>query len=231
MRLDLTLSDKMRNVFVLCRKLKWLRNLKSDLPVDDFFVKSCRDCLKLYYFLQSQDHKREVTDEDYLNDFRNERKLEIKMMCIKVTPSRPNRDQDWGDSSTRDTRRKEIKAKVMDDGWMVGAVVSRLLIPGSEISFLLVSLRLFHMRAPAPCCLHPQSQRTHEPASPWHLTGRLSERERKREYRETAEKDMPSIISSARRKGRFRLSREISRGYREAQGWLNVKKGKINGKW
>lgn len=29
----------------------------------------------------------------------------------------------------------KIKAEVMDDGWVVGAAVSRLLIPGSEISF------------------------------------------------------------------------------------------------
>ncbi|KAK5915757.1 hypothetical protein CesoFtcFv8_001320 [Champsocephalus esox] len=57
----------------------------------------------------------------------------------------------------RDMRRKKDKSKVMDDGWMVGAAVSRLLIPGSEISFLLVSPRLFHMRAAAPRRLHPQS--------------------------------------------------------------------------
>lgn len=62
----------------------------------------------------------------------------------------------------------------MDDGWMVGAAMSRLLIPESEISFLLLSLRLFHMRAPAPCCLHPRRRRR----GPWSCRAVTFDRER-----------------------------------------------------
>lgn len=40
-----------------------------------------------------------------------------------------------------------MKAEMTDDGWMVGAAESGLLISGREIGFLLVSLRLFHMSA------------------------------------------------------------------------------------
>ena len=43
-------------------------------------------------------------------------------------------DQGRRNSSTRGTRRKRDK-EVMDDVWTVGAAMSRLLIPGSEISF------------------------------------------------------------------------------------------------
>lgn len=68
---------------------------------------------------------------------------------------------------------RKIKAEVIDDGWMVGAAVSKLLIPGTEISLLLVSLRLFHMRDTSPCRLHPQSRdRPRRKASDiWHPEG------------------------------------------------------------
>lgn len=69
-----------------------------------------------------------------------------------MKPSCPHRVQ-----RIRETPEEiKIKAEVMDDGLMVGAAASKLLIPGTEISFLLVSLRPFHMRDPAPCRLHPQ---------------------------------------------------------------------------
>lgn len=114
----------------------------------------------------------------------------------------------------------------MDDRWMVGATVSRLLIPESEIIFLLVSLRLFHMRAPAPCRLIPQSTLTAEPASLWHLTGRV---------RDNKKKESPSIISSAQYKGCFLLSKGISWGYNRnyKDGWMSgeARPMETNGKW
>lgn len=75
---------------------------------------------------------------------------------------------------------------MIDDGWMVGAAVSKLLIPGTEISLLLVSPRLFHMRDPSPCRLHLQSrERPRRKASDiWH---------RVRECIETAKKERHAV--------------------------------------
>ena len=88
-----------------------------------------------------------------------------------------------------------MKAEVMDDGWMVGAAVSRILIPGGEISFLLVSLRLFHMRAPALLPPPSAKKRTVEPEAPPTLA-RDNNKKKKRE--------LPSIILSTRCTGGFR---------------------------
>ena len=111
---------------------------------------------------------------------------------------------------------RKIKGEMTDDGWMVGAAESRLLIPRSEISFPLFSLRLFHMRAPAPSRLHPQGRGWPSPASPWHFTTR------KWEYRGSKTKDMLSIISCTAQRA-SPSKQELKLGlHREAWGWLNV---------
>lgn len=82
------------------------------------------------------------------------------MTCLEVEMKMTH--SSFKPSSKGDIRRKtdKKKAEVMDVGWMVGAPVSRLLIPRREISFPSLSLRLFHMRTPSPrrLPLHPRSK-------------------------------------------------------------------------
>lgn len=94
---------------------------------------------------------------------------------------------------------------------MVGAAVSRLLIPGSEISFFLVSLRPFHMRAPAPCRLHPQSKRTAEPLT---FDGEsVREREREIVHRRNKRRHVVHYFICTVQKDVSASAKEISWGY------------------
>lgn len=117
----------------------------------------------------------------------------------------------------------------MYDGWMAGAAVSRLLISGSEISFLQISPRLFHMRAPAPCPLHPRSRgRPSRQALTFNR-----ENVREKEYIETTKKktchplfhlhSAKDVSVSARKYSKLGL-------HGEAQGWLNVSRSEAWGK-
>lgn len=128
--------------------------------------------------------------------------------------------------NSRDTRRKKDKSKVIDDGWMVWEAVSKLLIPGTEISLLLVSLRLFHMRDPAPCRLHPQSREcpSWKASDIWHWEW---------EYRDSKKRHaVHYFIYTVQRTFPSQQGKTLHL-HGGAWGWLNVRKrvARGNGKW
>lgn len=114
---------------------------------------------------------------------------------------------------------KKIKAKVMDDEWIEGAAVSELLIPGTEISFLLVSLRVFHMRDLAPCCRHPQSwgRPSRQASDIWHRKWERIHREGKKR------RAVHYFIYTVQRKSPSQQEK-TSFLHGKAWRWLNVRK-------
>lgn len=113
-----------------------------------------------------------------------------------------------------------MKAEVMDDGWMVGAAVSRLLIPGGEISFLLVSLRLFPTRAPALLPPASTKQRTVEPEAPDIRQGQQQKKTCRPLFCLHGAKDRSGVTQGSTRMAECQ---EVRRTRKEMGKWKQVK--------